>query len=124
LGNLEKTSEGGLKFDTGVFTHEVSEGTVNCRRHLPACSTSGKLVPAGTFVKVKVPFAALVVNTSGSPVTSEASVSSAGPSMKGCTVSLGTYISTFGVGSTPLGAYVVPLIEVVAPPRQLTWKQA
>src|SRR5580700_3725354 len=120
LGNLEKTSEGGLKFDTGVLTQEVTEGTVSCRRQRPACSTSGKLVPAGTLVNVNVPFAALVVITRGDPVTSDASVSSAGPSTNACTVPLGTYTSTLGIGSTPLGPYVVPLIEVVAPPKHET----
>src|SRR5208283_5981888 len=90
LGNLAKTSCGGLKFATGVFTQDVTEGTVNCRRQRPACTTSGKAVPAGTSVKVKAPLAAVVVLTRGEPVTSEATVSSAGPSTKGWTAALGT----------------------------------
>ena len=44
--------------------------TLKMRRQRPSWMTTGMLLPAGTFVSVKVPLNAVVVSTSGLPVTS------------------------------------------------------
>src|SRR5688500_7710086 len=52
---------------SGVSTHEGRLLIVICRRQRPSWITSGMLLPAGMFASLKVPFAAVVVETSGDP---------------------------------------------------------
>ena len=53
-----------------VFEQGATAGIVICRRQRPSWITSGMLVPAGMFSRVKVPSGAVCVSTSGLPETS------------------------------------------------------
>src|SRR5580700_6821449 len=55
---------------TWFAAQELLMLTVNCRRHRPSWMTSGMLLPTGTLERVKVPSYAVVVVTSGLPLTS------------------------------------------------------
>jgi len=52
---------------SGVSAHGGTDGTVIWRRHLPLWMTSGTLVVAGMFARVKLPSGAVVVITRGLP---------------------------------------------------------
>src|SRR5277367_5098033 len=90
--------------------------------------TSGMLGPTGMLVSVNVPSNAVVVVTSGLPADAaeaQAHELAFTPSTKASGVELGTYTTTSGSGSTPLGAYTVPLMLVVAGAVQVTcWVQS
>src|SRR6185295_1976570 len=81
--------------------------------------TSGMLFPAGTLVNVNLPSTAVVAPTRGEPDAC-AQLSHDTLDVKGATGALGTYTTAFGNGSTPFGAYTVPLTLVVAFPAQVT----
>ncbi len=63
--------------------HEVVTSTVNWRRQRPSCTTSGRLVPTGTFWSVKVPSGAVYAVTSGSPAAVAPQTSHVMPAAKG-----------------------------------------
>jgi hypothetical protein len=73
-----------------VVAHAGTAGMVTCRRHFPICITTGKLVPAGTFLRVKVPVASVSVVTSGSPLVGLPQRSQVKPGVNGLTSPLGT----------------------------------
>ncbi|MEO8177637.1 MAG: hypothetical protein ABI895_02285 [Deltaproteobacteria bacterium] len=76
------------------------------------------LLPTGTLFIVKVPLKIVVAPTTGEPDAC-AQLSHDTLCVKGATAALGTYTTAFGNGSTPFGAYTVPLMLVVPLPGQV-----
>ena len=75
---------------SAVVVHAGTAGMVTTRRHFPICITRGKLVPAGTFRRVKVPVASVSVVTSGSPLVGLPQRSQVKPGVNGLTSPFGT----------------------------------
>ena len=84
--------------------HWLTVGMTTWRRQRPDWMTSGMLVPTGTLSMWKVPFAAVMVPTSGEPPGAAPGVGQLTPGVNAGTGALGTKTRTFGSGSVPLGA--------------------
>ncbi len=108
---------------TAPLVHAAGALNVVWRRHLPSWMTIGMFVPTGTFFSVNVPSTAVVVDTSGLPVTGGQLQDA--PAVKGWIGAFGTYPSTPGtgsgvpyVGSVP--ATTLPVTVVGVPPSHAT----
>src|ERR1700733_11388132 len=97
---------GGLVIETGcgLSTHLATFAIVTCRRQRPVWMTSGMLAPTGAFFSENFPSGPVVVEMSGDPETSAVQLSHETPGVNAFTGAFGTYTSTLGSGSVPLGA--------------------